>query len=279
MSVAAALPAADSVRARSRTENFSVASLLLGGARAPLLAVYDYARFIDELGDTVEGDRLAALDGAELELARAFDGTATAPIFANLTPTIRACSLGPEPFLRLIEANRRDQTHHDYATFEELVAYCDLSANPVGELVLAVFGARTPERVALSNDVCTALQVIEHLQDVGEDARNGRIYLPREDRDRFGVGDDELLGPAASDQLRRLITWEADRSAKLLASGIALVRSLHGRARFAVAGYVGGGRATLGAIERARYDVLTATPAASSAQKLRATLGVLKETM
>jgi len=282
MTVAAAptLPSAGSVRARARTENFSVASLLLGRrTRERLLAIYDYARYIDELGDTVAGDRLAALDTAEREVARAFAGTATDPVFRNLTPTIRTCSLGPDPFLRLIEANRRDQVQRDYATFDELVAYCDLSANPVGELVLAIFGARTPERIALSNDVCTALQIAEHLQDVGEDARNGRIYLPREDRDRFGVVAGDLHASVASEPLRRLLAWETARARKLLDSGVALARSLRGRARFAIAGYVGGGFATLAALDRAGYDVLTATPTATSRQKLRATLGVLKETL
>lgn len=270
-------PSPDAVRSRAATENFSVASLLLGPrTREHLLAIYDFARYIDELGDAVEGDRLAALHEAMRQLDLAFAGHATDPVFRQLTPAIHACALSRGPFLRLIEANRRDQVHHDYGTWDELLGYCELSANPVGELVLEVFGAKTPQTLALSDDVCTALQVIEHLQDVGEDARNGRIYLPREHRQEFGVSVDDLHAASASEPLRRLVSHEAERAGELLRSGTPLVRALHGRARLAVAGYVGGGRAQLLALEAARYDVLAATPKATRGQLVRATLAVLR---
>jgi squalene synthase HpnC len=270
------LPAPEAVRSRAASENFSVASLLLGRrTRDHLLAVYDFARYVDELGDSVEGDRIAVLHEAMRQLDLAFAGHATDPVFVELTPTIHACALSREPFLRLIEANRRDQVHHDYGTWDELLGYCELSANPVGELVLEVFGAKTPETLALSNDVCTALQVIEHLQDVGEDARNGRIYLPREHRSEFGVSVDDLHAPSASEPLRRLVSHEAERARTLLASGTRLVRALRGRARIAVAGYVGGGRAQLAALHDAGYDVLSSTPKASRGQRLRSTTIVL----
>ena len=272
------LPAPGAVRSRAATENFSVASLLLGPrTRDHLLTVYDFARYVDELGDSVEGDRLAVLHEAMRQLDLAFAGHATDPVFRQLTPTIHACALSRGPFLRLIEANRRDQLHHDYGTWDELLGYCELSANPVGELVLEVFGAKTPETLALSDDVCTALQVIEHLQDVGEDARNGRVYLPREHRSEFGVAVEDLHAATASEPLRRLVSHEAERARELLRSGTRLVHALHGRARLAVAGYVGGGRAQLVALHHAGYDVLSSTPKASRGLRVRATLGVLRE--
>ena len=107
-----------------------------------------------------------------------------------------------QPFQRLIEANRQDQRQAAYETFDELVGYCELSANPVGELVLHVFGAATPDLIVLSDRVCTALQLAEHWQDVAEDYRNGRIYLPGEDRRRFGVADAELAAPETGAALR-----------------------------------------------------------------------------
>jgi squalene synthase HpnC len=272
------LPAQEAVRSRAATENFSVASLLLGArTRGHLLAVYDFARYVDELGDSLEGDRLAALDDAAQQVDLAFAGRATDPVFRRLTHTIHACTLSRGPFLRLIEANRRDQLHHDYGTWDELLAYCELSANPVGELVLEVFGAKTSERLALSDDVCTALQVIEHLQDVGEDASHGRIYLPREHRSELGVTPDDLTAASAGEPLRRLVAQEAERARELLDSGTQLVRSLRGRARLAVAGYVGGGRAQLVALDRAGYDVLSSTPKASKGLRVRATLALLGE--
>ena len=111
---------------------------------------------------------------------------------------MRELDLPREPFHRLIEANRRDQEQAAYATFDELVGYCDLSANPVGELVLHVFGAATPDRIALSDRVCTALQLAEHWQDVAEDYAAGRIYLPAEDLERFGVAAADLDGAATT---------------------------------------------------------------------------------
>lgn len=270
------LPAAEAVRGRASTENFSVASYLLGGAvRRHLMAVYGFARLVDELGDTVDGDRLAALDEAEAELDRAFAGDARTELFREVQATVRACRLERGPFARLIEANRRDQVQHDYETWADLVSYCELSANPVGELVLGVFGARTPERVAWSDDVCTALQVVEHVQDVREDALAGRVYMPAEDRRRHGVSDADLSAAAPTPGLRAVLELECDRARELLRSGRPLVRSLRGRARLAVAGYVGGGLAALEALTAAGYDVLTSAPRPSSATRLRATLRVL----
>jgi len=277
---APSFPAADAVRERSRTENFSVASLLLGATtRRHLLAVYDFARLVDQLGDAVDGDRLAALDEAEAELDRAFGGDPRTPVFRRLAAVIRECRLERGPFARLIDANRLDQRRHDYGTWDELAAYCDLSANPVGELVLGVFGVRTPDRLRLSDDVCTALQLIEHVQDVREDALQGRVYMPLEDREAFGVDEVELTGEAATPAIRSLVAFECARADELLRSGDELVASLRGRARLAVAGYVGGGRAQLAAVSAAGYDVLASTPAATGAAKARATLRVLCRTV
>jgi squalene synthase HpnC len=252
------------LRLRARTENFSVASAVLGrSTREHLLAIYAFARYVDELGDVADGDRVAHLDTAERELERAFAGTTTDPLFLPLSVAVAAHGLPREPFVRLIEANRLDQVKHEYETFDELLRYCELSANPVGRLVLHVFGAATPERVALSDDVCTALQLVEHLQDVGEDAARGRVYLPRDEMRRFGVRPADLRRAGTAPQLRSLLAFQADRAARLLDSGNTLVGTLHARARLAVAGYVGGGRAALSALARAEYDVLGGPPRAS----------------
>jgi squalene synthase HpnC len=230
---------------RAASENFSVASFLLGRAtRDHLVAIYGFARLVDQLGDEVEGDRLAHLDWLEAELGRAYDGEPEHPLMRRLAPTLHAFDLPREPFLRLIDANRRDQEQVVYRTFDELLAYCDLSANPVGELVLYVFGVATGARIALSNDVCTALQLIEHWQDVAEDYGRGRIYIPAEDLERFGVAPGEFGGEA----YERLMSFEIARARALLVEGAPLVGALRGRARIAVAGYVGGGRAALDAL-------------------------------
>jgi len=144
-----------------------------------------------------------------------------------------------------------------YDTWASLRGYCALSANPVGRLVLAVFGAATPDRLAWSDDVCTALQLVEHLQDVGEDFARGRIYLPAEDLDRFGASETDLARTEVTEALRAVIAYEVARARGLLQGAAPpLSRSLRGRARVAVAGFAGGGLAALDAIERAHCDVL-----------------------
>jgi squalene synthase HpnC len=272
-SLPAELLASADVRARSAGENFSVASVLAGrAASARLLAIYDYARLVDELGDAAPGNRLHLLDEAEAELDRAFAGNASAPIFRALEPFIRACAPSRDPFLRLIEANRRDQLHPEMATYPELLDYCLLSANPVGELVLYAFEVATPARIALSDSICTGLQLVEHWQDVAEDARSGRIYLPADDRERFGVTTEQLTSTHASEPLRRLLELETDRAETLLRAGAPLVSSLRGRARIAVAGYLGGGLANIAALRRVRFDVLAGPPKAGRLLRGRNTL-------
>ena len=263
---AVAAPSRADVMAQAGTENFPVASRLLprrlGGH---LLAIYGFARLVDDLGDEAPGDRRALLDWAEEELDRIYAGNEPEhAIMRRLAPTVHDCALPSGPFRRLIAANRRDQEVSRYETFDELMAYCGLSAAPVGELVLHVFGAATRERVALSDAICAGLQVTEHLQDVREDFARGRVYVPREDLERFGCAEADLAGPAATPRLRAVIAFEAVRARDLLATGAALTRVLAPRARFAVAGFVAGGRAALDGLGRAGWD-----PMANSAGRTR----------
>ncbi|MET8984173.1 squalene synthase HpnC [Nonomuraea wenchangensis] len=244
---------------KARRENFPVASRLLPRRhRDHLMAVYGFARSVDDVGDEgPPGDRLRLLDEFEADLARLYDGETPRlrPVRA-LTRTVRECSIPAEPFHRLIEANRRDQSVSRYETFDDLLGYCELSANPVGRLVLHVFGEVSDARLALSDRVCSALQIIEHCQDVGEDYRRGRVYLPEEDLRRAGCPAGHLAATATSPPLRAAVAVQAARAAKLLSEGEAIVASLAGFARTAVAGYVAGGHATLAALAAARYDVL-----------------------
>ncbi|MGA2970925.1 MAG: squalene synthase HpnC [Acidimicrobiales bacterium] len=249
------------IMARAATENFPVASRLLPARlRAHLLAIYGFARLVDELGDEVAGDRLEALDWLSSELDRAFTDTATHPLLRALAPTIAACELPREPFERLIEANRVDQRVHSYETWGALLEYCHLSADPVGELVLHVFGAASPERIARSNAVCTALQLTEHWQDIREDLGRGRVYVPLEDLARHGCTIEDLAAERVGERLRHVLALEAARTADLFREGDALVASLHGWPRLAVAGYTGGGRAALEALALAGYEVLALSP-------------------
>jgi squalene synthase HpnC len=238
--------------ARRRAENFPVALRLLPpGPREHLTAVYDVVRVIDDLGDDAGGDRTALLLAFRRELDLVWSGRRPPdPVLRRLARTVVQCGLSRQPFLDLVEANLRDQTTTAYPTYEALLEYCALSANPVGRIVLEVFGASTPERVVLSDRICTALQIIEHCQDVEEDLARGRVYLPLTDLNRFDVSPTELADRRTSAAVRRLVAFEADRADALLRSGLPLLRELRGTARLAVAGYAAGGRAALSALRR-----------------------------
>ncbi len=245
------------VLAKSRGENFTVASRLLPGRlRAQLRAVYGFARLVDDVGDVAAGDRERQLDWVEAELTRAFEGRANHPIFLAVQHCVAEVGLDRRPFDDLVAANRQDQRVRRYPTYADLEAYCALSANPVGRLVLAILGRRDPLAVELSDRVCTGLQLVEHWQDVAEDLGRGRVYLPLEDLDRFEVTESQLAAPSASPAFRRLMAFEVGRARELLRSGAPLVGLLAPAGRVAVAGFLGGGLAQLEAIERHGYDVL-----------------------
>jgi squalene synthase HpnC len=253
----------DAMLTRSSRENFPVALRMVPARRRRhLMAVYGFARITDDIGDEAPpGDRLRLLDELEEDLARLNGGQPRLPVIRALEPTVRELGVPIQPFRDLISANRQDQIVTRYQTFDELIGYCRLSANPVGRIVLYVFGVYSPSRAELSDRVCTALQLAEHWQDVAEDQRAGRIYLPGQERDRFGVTEADLAAATASPRLRELLAFETQRARRLLDEGAPLVGTLRGTARLAVAGYVAGGRAALASIAAAGHDVLAATPA------------------
>ncbi|MFE2944745.1 squalene synthase HpnC [Streptomyces sp. NPDC059255] len=282
---------------KAADENFPVAPFFLPRAwRDDLMAVYGYARLVDDIGDgdlapggadarhlgvapALADDRTAVLDAFEADLRRVFDDRGPAPghpLLRALAPTVRRRSLPPEPFLGLIEANRQDQVVRRYETYDDLLSYCELSANPVGRLVLGITGTASPERLSRSDAVCTALQIVEHLQDVAEDLGRDRIYLPAEDMKRFHVTEADLAAPTANASVRSLVAHEAERARLLLDEGTSLVGSVHGRLRLLLAGFVAGGRAALASIAAAGHDVLPGPPKPTKPRLLREVGAVLR---
>ncbi|WP_037673403.1 squalene synthase HpnC [Streptomyces griseus] len=272
---------------KAADENFPVAPFFLPRAwRTDLMAVYGFARLVDDIGDgdLARGgadaellgvsprdaeDRLVLLDAFEADLRRVFDGIPRHPLLRRLQPTVHLRSLTPEPFLGLIAANRQDQLVGRYETYDDLLAYCELSANPVGRLVLAVTGTATPERIRRSDAICTALQIVEHLQDVAEDLGRDRIYLPAADMKRFHVQEADLATDTASASVRALVAYEAQRARDLLNEGAPLMGSVHGRLKLLLAGFVAGGRAAIRAITAAEFDVLPGPPKPGKLRLLR----------
>jgi squalene synthase HpnC len=255
--------------ALGHSENFSVVSWLLPRALRPhMYAVYAFCRGTDDLGDEAEGDRLALLDQWEADLRRCYDGTPRDIRLVALQRTMRKFDIPPEPFLRLIEANRRDQTVVRYRTFDDLLDYCAHSANPVGRMVLYVFGYRDEERQQLSDATCTALQLANFWQDVSVDLGKGRVYIPLEDIERFGYSEAELLARQQSQAFRRLMAFEVARTRDYFREGLALIPRVSGRLRIDLRLFSLGGLAVLDEVERVNYGVLSRRPSLSKARRL-----------
>ncbi len=232
-------------------ERISPSRARCSGARrqAHLMAIYGYARLVDDVGDEAHGRSRRDARRGRVRARRHLRAARRRrhPVMAALADTIAACRLPPGPFKRLLAANRQDQRVTRYGTFAELLDYCSLSAAPVGELVLHVFGAATPERVALSDHVCAGLQVLEHLQDVAEDYARGRVYLPQDDL--------EAAGRRRSRAERRRAARAArvrERAGQLRCSTPARrwPARCQLRPRIAVAGFIAGGRSALDALRR-----------------------------
>jgi squalene synthase HpnC len=274
----------DADEKRARLENFPVASRLLPAAlRVDLFALYAVARLVDEAGDEFPGtaqERIAVLDLIDADLTRLeTSGTAEIAAVRDLRPAV-ARGLSVAPFHNLVEANRRDQHIARYATFADLRDYCRYSADPIGRLVLSLLRLSTARRVSLSDDICTALQIAEHLQDVGEDLRAGRIYLPQDSLARFDVTEATLAalanpvtapGVPGADRARvsALLAAEAGRARDLLEAGAPLIGLVPGRARLAIAGFVAGGHAALDAVTSAGASAVTLSPPPRPTRVLR----------
>jgi squalene synthase HpnC len=261
------LPGASQILGRAAGENFPVASVVLPKeSRHHLLAFYGFARLVDYLGDEYAGDRLGALNWLERETRFALDEPSRSgpgpglggghPLVANAATSVRDLAIDPQPLFDLIEANRRDQQVSRYESFEDLLTYCSLSANPVGRLVLGAFRVEGSDSSAYSDAICTGLQLAEHWQDVLEDARAGRIYLPMEDLHRFDVDATSLARGPASPQFRALMVFEVARVRSWLDRGLPLLTLVAGRQRWAVAGFWAGGHAALDRIAKKDFDVL-----------------------
>jgi squalene synthase HpnC len=257
--------------ARAHYENFTLGSRLLPRAlRRHIAAIYAFARTADDLADE-EPDparALAGLDAWERELDACYAGTPHHPIFVALADTVRTFAIPSEPFRRLLTAFRTDVRFAGFETFDELRRYCAHSANPVGHLVLYLFGHRDAERQERADDICTALQLTNFWQDLAIDLRKGRVYLPREDMERFGYGPDDLGRRAVTPQFRALMAFECTRTRELFERGLALAGMLDRNRGREIRLFAGGGLAILDRLEAVGYDAFSARPTLSRWAKM-----------
>jgi len=261
-------------------ENFPVASILLPAAlREPVAAIYWFARKADDFadeGDLPPDERRALLAEYQAELdAIGRDEPTRHPVFLRLRPVIAHYKLPLQLFRDLLDAFMQDVGKDRYRDFAELMDYCRRSADPVGRLLLHLFGHATAENLSRSDAICSALQLINHWQDVGIDAAkgsNGRIYLPQDDMARFGVSDETILRRAvgkpvsavprdtASHNFSGLLRFQVDRARALMLSGAPLGWDLPGRMGLEIRAIVAGGLRILDKIEAIDYDVFGRRP-------------------
>ena len=247
--------------AKTHYENFTVGSLLLPKSKRQHVSnLYAYARTVDDFGDEATGDRRTKLKEWQEELGRCYEGTPKHPVMVALQDTIRTFDIPGEPFLKLIKANEMDQDVKRYSTFEELLYYCDHSANPCGRLFLYIFDYRDQERQRLADYTCTALQLTNFWQDVTRDWEMGRIYLPLEDMESFGYTEDDLAKGIFNDNFRSLMSFEVERTREIFRQGARLVNQVKGASRLDITLFNRGGMSVLDAIEKQGYNVLKRRP-------------------
>jgi len=268
--------------AKSHYENFSVATWFLPKRlRQHFYNVYAYCRISDDLGDEV-GDpqqSLELLDQWEAELNACYAGSPKHPVFVALAETVKQFSIPQHEFSDLLIAFRQDQTITRFETFDDILAYCRYSANPVGHLVLYLCGYSDAERQQLSDYTCTALQLANFWQDVFVDYGKGRIYLPLEDLRRFGVSGEDIAQRRATPQFVAMMKFEVGRARDWFARGLPLIKIVDRELAIDLELFSRGGQEILNAIERQRFDVLKARPEISKSRKLmlvlRAAMGKL----
>jgi squalene synthase HpnC len=249
--------------ARTHYENFSVASLLLPRKLLPHFhAVYAYCRWADDLGDEVDGGprALALLDWWRRELLHCYQRKARHPVLVALEPTIRRFAIPSRPFLDLVKAFEQDQQVKRYESFEQLVGYCRNSANPAGRLVLYLCEVHDEQRGALADSICTGLQLANFWQDVARDYAIGRVYLPAEDRQRFGYTDADLDARRFTPAFGELMRFEVDRARGLFQRGRPLVEVMPVEFRGDIEIFIAGGLAILRKIEHVGYNVWAQRP-------------------
>ncbi len=231
------VPGPADLRAARRRENFPIAAFVLRPARRrERHAIYAFCRLVDDLGDELAGDRVAALEALRSELLRCWTGPAPAhPVLAALRPVIADHRLDPDPFLRLIEANLQDQRVTVYRTWAELDEYCTRSATPVGELVLALEGLRDAQRRAWSDAITTGLQLANMWQDVAADRARGRCYLPTAVLRAHGATEAAWWAGRPTPELRAALHAGVARARSRLLEGLPLAASVHGPLRVELA--------------------------------------------
>ncbi|MFP6762123.1 MAG: squalene synthase HpnC [Planctomycetaceae bacterium] len=258
--------------ATSHYENFPLVSWLLPKRlHAHFYSIYAFCRWADDLGDEIDDCRqsLELLGWWRSELEACFRGECRHPVFVALRSTIQDKQIPIEPFTDLISAFEQDQTVHEYDTFEQLLDYCTRSANPVGRLLNHLWSQSNEASLEWSDSICTGLQLANFWQDVDRDLSIGRIYLPREDREKFGVTREMLESRQSTPEFLELMKFEVDRARKFLVSGASVIDQLPLLIQIDIELFAAGGLCVLDHIRKIGYRVLDRRPVVSRGAALK----------
>ena len=262
--------------ARSHYENFPVGSALIPKRlRKHFFSIYAFARIADDFADEGygqgygENERLDLLNEWRRMLMESLVGRARHPVFVALARTASEFDLPAVLFEDLLSAFAQDVTVRRYESFDQVLDYCRRSANPIGRLILLLFGYRDEQRHQWSDDICTALQLTNHWQDVGVDLEKDRIYLPQDDLSRFELSADDLMRRDASDRFKQLMKSEVERARAMFARGKPLCTSVSGRLGLELRSVWLGGMRILDRVEKNGWDVFAGRPVITSTDKLK----------
>ncbi len=262
--------------AQRHYENFSVGGLIVPRTACDHVAnVYAYCRWADDLADETgdAGQSLELLDWWQRSLEACYDGQTRHPVFVALRDTVRQYQIPRRPLLDLLTAFRQDQSVSRYETFDDLLGYCRNSANPVGQLVLCLAECHEPEQIALSDSICTGLQLANFWQDVARDWKMGRLYLPMADCRQFGFQEACLDAGKCTDAFRDLLAYQVGRAEAYLQVGLPLIAKMPRPWQLSIALFIHGGLEILKAIRHQEYDVLSRRPTVSKWAKMRLLAG------
>ena len=262
--------------AKSHYENFPIGWFIPKPLRRYVYAIYAFARAADDASDEASfvGDRREFLNEMERKLDRAAGGEAEEPLFVALAETFNRTALPARLLKDLLVAFRMDLDKKRYRTYQELEAYCVYSANPIGRIVLMLFGYRQPELLNLSDRICTAIQLVNHWQDVAVDLQKDRVYLPEEDMQRFNYSFDDLRQHLVNDAFRSLLRFEIARTRSLFFEGRPLLNQLERRLRWQVGLMWSGPMKILSKIEDVDYDIFHRRPTLCKMEWMRQVLAL-----
>ena len=243
-------------------ENFPLwSSIYLKKLMPDLASIYHFCRTVDDLSDLKKDFALKELGKVEDMINDCYAGKINEKnIFFNLCKTISKYNLQKEDFQKLIQSNYQDLNKKRYKDFDELINYCKLSANPVGSMVLRIFGEYNDANLILSNQICTGLQLINFIQDINRDSKLDRIYMPLDELNKFGVNEEDILHENSTEEFIEMIKFQCERSKNIINSGKSLVSNLHGSKRIPISLFIHSGNLVLKKIEKINYKTATTRP-------------------